>query len=103
MAIAYTSGSKGIYIGTYRGTCNLGFHGAIDDVAVWDDVPAGATTGPVIDTGARHADADRDRPCRRRRRRPAAAPGATTDRSRAELPAGDASAAATSRSAARRG
>ena len=49
MAIAYTSGSKGIYIGTYRGSCDLGFHGAIDDVAVWDDRPAEATTGPVID------------------------------------------------------
>jgi Concanavalin A-like lectin/glucanases superfamily len=49
MAIAYTSGSKGIYIGTYRGTCNLGFNGAIDDVTVWDDRPTAAMTGPVID------------------------------------------------------
>jgi hypothetical protein len=48
MPIAYTSGSKGVYIGTYRGTCNLGFQGAIDDVAVWDDIPPAATTGPVI-------------------------------------------------------
>ena len=48
MPIAYTNGSKGIYIGTYRGTCNLGFKGAIDDVSVWDDVPGVATTGPVI-------------------------------------------------------
>ena len=48
MAIAYTSASRGIYIGTYLGTCNLGFHGAIDDVAVWDDVPLGGATGPVI-------------------------------------------------------
>ena len=48
MAIAYTSGSRGIYIGTYRGSCDLGFHGAIDDVTVWDDSPPEATTGPVI-------------------------------------------------------
>jgi hypothetical protein len=48
-AIAYTSGSRGVYIGTYRGSCVLGFNGAIDDVAVWDDRPAAATTGPVID------------------------------------------------------
>jgi Concanavalin A-like lectin/glucanases superfamily len=48
MPIAYTSGSRGIYIGTYRGSCDLGFSGAIDDVSVWDDRPAAATTGPVI-------------------------------------------------------
>ena len=48
MAIAYTSGSRGIYIGTYRGSCDLGFNGAIDDVTVWDDRPPAATTGPVI-------------------------------------------------------
>ncbi|MGZ4272027.1 MAG: LamG domain-containing protein [Solirubrobacteraceae bacterium] len=47
-AIAYANGSKGIYIGTYLGSCSLGFRGAIDDVAVWDDVPPAATTGPVI-------------------------------------------------------
>jgi hypothetical protein len=49
MAISYTNGSKGIYIGTYRGSCDLGFKGAIDDLAVWDDRPDVATTGPVID------------------------------------------------------
>ena len=49
MSIAYTNGSKGIYIGTYRGSCDLGFKGTIDDVAVWDDRPDAATTGPVID------------------------------------------------------
>jgi hypothetical protein len=49
MAIAYTSGSRGIYIGSYRGSCDLGFRGAIDDVAVWDERPTEATTGPVID------------------------------------------------------
>jgi hypothetical protein len=47
--ISYTSGSSGVYIGTYRGTCELGFNGAIDDPTVWDDRPAEATTGPVID------------------------------------------------------
>jgi hypothetical protein len=46
--IAYTSAGGGIYIGTYRGSCDLGFTGAIDDVAVWDDRPAQAATGPVI-------------------------------------------------------
>jgi hypothetical protein len=49
MAIAYTSGSPGVYIGTYRGSCDLGFNGAIDDVVVWDDRPTVATSGPVID------------------------------------------------------
>jgi hypothetical protein len=49
MAVAYTNGSKGIYIGTYRGSCNLGFHGAIDDVTVWDGRPDVAAAGPVID------------------------------------------------------
>jgi hypothetical protein len=48
LAIAYTSASRGIYIGTYRGSCDLGFSGSIDDVAVWDDRPAAAATGPVI-------------------------------------------------------
>jgi concanavalin A-like lectin/glucanase superfamily protein len=48
IAIAYTSGSRGVYIGTYRGSCDLGFKGDIDDVAVWDDRPPAATTGPVI-------------------------------------------------------
>jgi hypothetical protein len=48
MPIAYTSGSRGVYIGTYRGACDLGFSGAIDDVSVWDDRPTAAATGPVI-------------------------------------------------------
>jgi hypothetical protein len=43
------AGSGGIYIGTYRGSCDLGFSGAIDDATVWDDRPAEAATGPVID------------------------------------------------------
>jgi Concanavalin A-like lectin/glucanases superfamily len=49
MAIAYVTGSRGIYIGSYRGSCDLGFRGAIDDVVVWDDRPTAATTGPVIE------------------------------------------------------
>jgi hypothetical protein len=48
-AIAYTGGRPGVYIGTYRGSCDLGFSGAIDDVAVWNDRPPIATTGPVIE------------------------------------------------------
>jgi hypothetical protein len=48
LSIAYGIGSKGVYIGTYRGSCDLGFKGDIDDVAVWDDRPPAATTGPVI-------------------------------------------------------
>ncbi|HEX6742893.1 MAG TPA: LamG domain-containing protein [Solirubrobacteraceae bacterium] len=47
--ISYTSGGRGVYIGTYRGSCELGFSGVIDDATVWDDRPAEATTGPVID------------------------------------------------------
>jgi hypothetical protein len=46
--IAYGLGSRDVYIGTYRGSCDLGFLGAIDDVAIWSDVPPGATSGPVI-------------------------------------------------------
>ena len=71
MAIDYTNGSKGIYIGTYRGSCDLGFHGAIDDVAVWDDRPAEATTGP----GDRSRCPTRRRPSRSRPA-PAGRPGA---------------------------
>jgi hypothetical protein len=48
MAIAYSTTSKGMYLGIYRGSCTLGFQGAIDDVAVWDEVPVAATAGPVI-------------------------------------------------------
>ena len=48
-AISYASGSRGVYIGTYRGSCELGFSGAIDDPTVWDGRPAEATTGPIID------------------------------------------------------
>jgi hypothetical protein len=47
MEIAYAAGSRGVYIGTYRGSCDLGFSGTIDDVLVWNDRPPVAT-GPVI-------------------------------------------------------
>ncbi len=47
--IDYGSGSKGIYLGIYRGSCDLGFSGAIDDVRVWNDRPPDAAApGPVI-------------------------------------------------------
>jgi concanavalin A-like lectin/glucanase superfamily protein len=39
VSIAYGIGSKGVYIGTYRGSCELGFTGDVDDVRVWDDTP----------------------------------------------------------------
>jgi concanavalin A-like lectin/glucanase superfamily protein len=48
LAIAYGIGSKGVDVGSYPGSCDLGFHGAIDDVLVWDDIPATAIGGPVI-------------------------------------------------------
>jgi hypothetical protein len=38
-SIAYGVGSKGVYLGTYRGSCELGFKGDIDDVRIWDDAP----------------------------------------------------------------
>jgi hypothetical protein len=38
-SIAYGVGSRGVYIGTYRGSCDLGFRGDIDNVGVWDGVP----------------------------------------------------------------
>jgi hypothetical protein len=49
IAIAYGTASNGIYVGIYRGSCDLGFHGAIDDVKVWDDAPPQTTVpGPVM-------------------------------------------------------
>jgi hypothetical protein len=48
VAIAYGVGSKGVDIGNYPGSCDLGFFGAIDDVRVWSDIPAIAVGGPVI-------------------------------------------------------
>jgi hypothetical protein len=47
--IAYGLVSKALYVGIYRGTCDLGFQGAIDDVRVWNDVPPEASApGPVV-------------------------------------------------------
>jgi hypothetical protein len=49
LAIAYGVGSRGLYIGTYRGSCDLGFKGDIDDVQIWDDAPGVPDVGlPVI-------------------------------------------------------
>jgi hypothetical protein len=49
LSIAYGVGSRGIYIGTYRGSCELGFKGDIDDVQLWDDAPTAPDLGlPVI-------------------------------------------------------
>jgi hypothetical protein len=39
VSIAYGVGSKGAYLGAYRGSCSLGFRGDIDDVRVWDGLP----------------------------------------------------------------
>jgi Concanavalin A-like lectin/glucanases superfamily len=43
LPIAYGIGSKGVYLGTYRGSCELGFKGDIDDVQILGD---GAQPGP---------------------------------------------------------
>ena len=49
LSIAYGVGSKGVYIGTYRGSCELGFKGDIDDVQILDDAPQQPDPGlPVI-------------------------------------------------------
>jgi Concanavalin A-like lectin/glucanases superfamily len=47
LTIAYGVGSKGVYLGTYRGTCELGFKGDIDDVQILGD-GAQPGSGPVI-------------------------------------------------------
>jgi hypothetical protein len=39
LSIAYGVGSQGVYLGTYRGSCELGFKGDIDDVRIWDNTP----------------------------------------------------------------
>lgn len=39
LSIAYGVGSKGIYIGTYRGSCDRGFDGDVDDVKIWNGAP----------------------------------------------------------------
>jgi hypothetical protein len=49
VSIAYGIGSKGVYIGTYLGSCELGFKGDIDDMKIWDDAPGQPDQGlPVI-------------------------------------------------------
>jgi hypothetical protein len=69
IAIAYGTASKSIYVGIYRGSCDLGFDGAIDDIKVWDDAPPQTTVvGPVVpavpgtptevEVGGRHSAAD---------------------------------------------
>jgi Concanavalin A-like lectin/glucanases superfamily len=48
-AIAYGIGSNGVYIGTYRGSCELGFKGDIDDMQIWDGTPGQPDLGlPTI-------------------------------------------------------
>ena len=46
--ISYANGTRGVFIGSYRGSCDLEFSGSIDDVTVWDDRPDVATTGPTL-------------------------------------------------------
>jgi hypothetical protein len=48
ISIAYGVGSKGVYLGTYRGSCELGFRGDIDDVEIVSDAPAPDPSAPVI-------------------------------------------------------
>lgn len=49
IAIVYGTVSHGLYVGMYRGSCDLGFDGAIDDVKVWDDAPPHTSVpGPVV-------------------------------------------------------
>jgi Concanavalin A-like lectin/glucanases superfamily len=49
VTIAYGVGSRSVYIGTYRGSCDLGFTGDLDDAQIWDDTPVIPDLGlPVI-------------------------------------------------------
>jgi hypothetical protein len=48
LSIGYGVVSRGVYIGTYRGSCELGFEGDIDDVRIWDDAPQPDLGLPVI-------------------------------------------------------
>ena len=58
MAIAYTTGSKGIYIGTYRGSCDLGFKARSMTSPCGTTVRRRRRPGPVIapvpDTPTQH-------------------------------------------------
>jgi hypothetical protein len=67
LTIAYGVGSKGVYLGSYRGSCSLGFTGAIDDVRLWNDVPAQPAlplpiVTPVPGTPTQMSVVDGDRP-----------------------------------------
>jgi hypothetical protein len=44
--IFYGIDSRGVFLGTYRGSCDLGFVGDIDDVRVWDAPPAPPSNPP---------------------------------------------------------
>jgi hypothetical protein len=46
VAIAYSG--QGLFIGTYRGSCDLPFSGDIEDVSIWDGPPSAPATGPAI-------------------------------------------------------
>ena len=48
MPIAYGVGSKGLYLGTYRGSCELGFKGDIDDVQIFGEGAQPDPGEPVI-------------------------------------------------------
>jgi concanavalin A-like lectin/glucanase superfamily protein len=48
-AIGYGTSGKGVYLGTYRGSCDLPFTGSVDDVRIWDGMPPnGPATGPSV-------------------------------------------------------
>jgi hypothetical protein len=47
-AISIAYGGQGLFIGTYRGSCDLPFSGDIEDVSIWDGPPPALATGPPI-------------------------------------------------------
>lgn len=52
ISIAYGVGSRGVYIGDYRGSCALPFAGDIDEVRVWDGARDGAAIAADASVGA---------------------------------------------------
>lgn len=48
LSIGYGEGSKGIYLGSYRGSCDRGFTGDIDNVRVWNGPPAQDDSLPIV-------------------------------------------------------
>ena len=48
LSIAYGVGSRSVYIGTYRGSCELGFKGDVDDVRILSDGRQPDPGQPVI-------------------------------------------------------